>query len=58
MVRFRDLAFFNHVGLDAESHRLVWPNAADFNPATLHEWPRCKAAFIEMASCWEPSKIR
>ncbi len=49
----RDLALFNRVALDTESHTLVWPNGADFDPATLHEWPRCKAAFIEMASRWE-----
>jgi hypothetical protein len=54
----RDQALFNQVGLDAEFHTLVWPNGADFDPATLHEWPRCKAAFIEMASRWEPSKLR
>ncbi len=41
----RDLALFNRVSLDAEVHTLVWPNGADFDPATLHEWPRCAAAF-------------
>ena len=49
----RDLSLFNQVALDTDAHTLVWPNGADFDPATLHEWPNCKAAFIEMASRWE-----
>ena len=49
----RDRSLFNRVALDNEAHTLVWPNGADFDPATLHEWPQCKAAFIEMASRWE-----
>ncbi len=49
----RDLAFFNQVALDKEVHTLVWPNGADFDPATLHDWPQNQAAFIEMASRWE-----
>jgi len=36
----RDLAVFNHVILDPEVHTLVWPNGADFDPATLHDWSR------------------
>lgn len=34
----RDLALFNQVRLDPEIHTLVWPNDADFDPATLYEW--------------------
>ena|ERR1700733_10167004 len=49
----RDLALFNQVALDSEVHTLVWPNGADFDPATLHEWPRCAAAFAEMARTWD-----
>ncbi len=49
----RDLSLFNRVVLDMQAHTLVWPNGADFDPATLHEWPRCKSAFIKMASLWE-----
>jgi hypothetical protein len=35
----RDLAVFNAVRIDPECHTLVWPNDADFDPATLHDWP-------------------
>ena len=34
----RDVTFFNQVRLDPEIHTLVWPNDADFDPATLYEW--------------------
>jgi hypothetical protein len=33
----RDLSLFNQVRLDPEVHTLVWPNGADFDPATLHD---------------------
>jgi len=35
----RDLRLFEQVMLDGEVHTLVWPNGADFDPATLHDWP-------------------
>jgi hypothetical protein len=35
----RDLRLFEQVMLDDEVHTLVWPNGADFDPATLHDWP-------------------
>ena len=35
----RDLEIFNRVRIDHEVHTLVWPNGADFDPATLHDWP-------------------
>jgi len=35
----RDLNLFNQVTIDPEVHTLVWPNGADFEPATLHDWP-------------------
>jgi len=35
----RNLSLFNEVRVDPEVHPLVWPNGADFDPATLHDWP-------------------
>ena len=51
----RDLALFNRVRLDPEVHTVVWPNGADFDPATLHDWPSHEAAFRERAQRWEPA---
>ena len=49
----RDLELFNQVRIDPEVHTLVWPNGADFDPATLHDWPTHEAAFRELAQRWE-----
>ena len=50
----RDPKIFNHVRIDPEVHTLVWPNGADFDPATLHDWPVHETAFRELARRWEP----
>jgi hypothetical protein len=49
----RDLKLFNQASIDPEVHTLVWPNGADFDPATLHNWPQHKGAFIELARRWQ-----
>ena len=36
----REQNLFNQVQLDPEIHTLVWPNGADFDPATLYNWNR------------------
>ena len=36
----RDLKLFNQVQIDPEIHTLVWPNGADFDPATLYNWDK------------------
>ncbi|MFH1096110.1 MAG: DUF2442 domain-containing protein [Candidatus Desantisbacteria bacterium] len=35
-----NLSLFNQVQVDPEVHTLVWPNGADFDPATLHDWAK------------------
>ena len=49
----RELSLFNQVKIDAEVHTLVWPNGADFDPSTLHDWPENAPAFAERARQWE-----
>ncbi len=49
----RNLETFRQVRIDPEVKTLVWPNGADFDPATLHEWPANEAAFRELARQWE-----
>jgi hypothetical protein len=51
----RDLALFNQVRIDPEVHTLVWPNGADFDPATLHDWPKHAESFAARAREWELS---
>lgn len=48
-----NLEFFNRVQVDPEVHTLVWPNGADFDPATLHDWPKHRDAFIARARQWD-----
>jgi hypothetical protein len=49
----RDVKLFNQVTLDPEVHTLVWPNGADFDPATLHDWDKHASALAERAKQWE-----
>jgi hypothetical protein len=49
----RDPALFRQVRIDPEVHTLVWPNGADFDPATLHDWPEHVATLEQLARCWE-----
>lgn len=49
----RDLALFNQVQLDPEIHTLVWPNGADFDPATLYNWDQGDGAELaQRAARW------
>ena len=48
----RDVELFNQVRLDPEIHTLVWPNGADFDPATLHDWPLVRDEFAARAASW------
>lgn len=53
----RDLNLFNQVQLDGEVHTLVWPNGADFDPATLHDWPEHAAELTQRAGQWEMATV-
>ncbi len=48
-----DLSLFNQVRIDSEVYTLVWPNGADFDPATLHDWPQLVDALVARARKWQ-----
>ena len=48
-----DPKLFNQVAIDPEVKTLVWPNGADFDPATLYDWPTYQEAFAARAREWE-----
>ncbi len=49
----RDPKLFDEVHIDMEVHTLVWTNGADFDPATLHDWPEQVDAMRARAQQWE-----
>lgn len=51
----RDPRLFSQVRLDSEVGTLVWPNDADFDPATLHDWPEVVAGLTALAESWGAS---
>ena len=48
----RDISLFNQVQIDSEVQTLVWPNGADFDPATLHDWPEHLESLKALARRW------
>ncbi len=54
----KDSRLFAQVDLDPEIHTLVWPNGADFDPETLHEWPKYAKEMREMAQRWAAAQTR
>ena len=48
----RDVEYFQRFTLDPEADTLVWPNGADFDPATLHDWPDVADQMAAMARRW------
>ena len=48
----RDTTLFSQVRVDPEVHTIVWPNGADFDPATLHDWPEYESAWVAQAQKW------
>ena len=53
----RDKRVFSQVRLDPECHTLVWPNGADFDPATLHDWPKYASALEAQAKAWHLANV-
>lgn len=51
----QDLDLFNQVRVDPEVKTLVWPNGADFDPATLHDWPAHAATLAARSATWSLS---
>ena len=51
-----DPQLFAQVDLDPETHTLVWPNGADFDPETLHEWPKYAKEMKMMAQRWAAAR--
>lgn len=48
----RDPEVFCQATIDPEVHTVVWPCGADFDPATLHDWPDHEPAFRAAAKRW------
>ena len=48
----QDPEVFAQVRLDPEVHTLVCPNGADFDPATLHDWPAVREELVARAREW------
>lgn len=53
----RDLSVFNQVRIDPEVHTLIWPNGADFDPATLHDWPAHAEDWIAKGREWKMTSV-
>lgn len=49
----KDPDFFRMVKIDPECRTLVWPNDADFDPATLRYWPEYLPHLIELVERWK-----
>ena len=52
-----DPRLFRQVRLDPESHTIVWPNGADFDPTQLHDWPSVRDAFVRLARSWGAAPV-
>lgn len=48
----QDLNMFNRVELDTTFGTVQWPNGADFDPETLHDWPKYRDELVAMARRW------
>jgi hypothetical protein len=48
----RDPDLFSQVRIDPEVQTVVWPNGADFDPATLYDWDERSPDLIALAQSW------
>ncbi len=48
----QDEQVFHGVEIDPETHTLVWPSGADFDPAVLHDWPAHANEMRRLAKRW------
>lgn len=49
----KDPLIFKAVKTDPETSIIVWPNGADFDPATLYTWESFKSELAARALQWE-----
>ena len=49
----KDPSLFRAVKVDSETGTIVWPNRADFDPATLYKWETHKSELAERALKWK-----
>jgi hypothetical protein len=52
----RDSKLFDQVKLDADFETLVWPNGADFDPATLRFWPEELPYMLNLVEQWKKTE--
>ena len=48
----QDLNVFNSVELDPTFGTVQWSNGADFDPETLHDWPKYRDELSAIARRW------
>ena len=49
----RKLELFRQVEIDPIAHTLTWPNGADFDPETLHNWSEYRDELVARAKQWD-----